>query len=103
MPRGDRRNNRDDDDEGGQNRNHYWSLRDIPKFEGKGEQPYSHLMEFEDYLVASGISIEPDDEPDIETSSTNSKHHSKTMQEFGIVCILKTEYQTYTQLMVGRQ
>ena len=64
MPRGDRRNNRDDDDDGGQNRNHYWSLRDIPKFEGKGEQPYSHLMEFEDYLVASGIAIEPDDEPD---------------------------------------
>ena len=24
---------------------HYWSLRDIPKFEGKGEQPFSHLME----------------------------------------------------------
>ena len=20
---------------------HYWSLRDIPKFEGKGEQPFS--------------------------------------------------------------
>ena len=36
----DRRNNRDDDGDGGQNRNHYWSLRDIPKFEGKGEQPY---------------------------------------------------------------
>ena len=55
MPRGDRRNDRNDDDDGGQDRNHYWSLRDIPKFEGKGEQPYSHLMEFEDYLVASGI------------------------------------------------
>ena len=24
------------------------------KFEGKGEQPFSHLMEFENYLVASG-------------------------------------------------
>ena len=59
MPRGDRRNDRNDDDDGGQNRNHYWSLRDIPKFEGKGEQPYTHLMEFEDYLVASGIAIEP--------------------------------------------
>ena len=34
---------------------HYWSLRDIPKFEGKGEQPFSHLMEFEDYLIASGV------------------------------------------------
>ena len=63
MPRGDRRNDRDDDD-GGQNRNHYWSLRDTPKFEGKGEQPYSHLMEFEDYLVASGIAIEPAENPD---------------------------------------
>ena len=35
-------------------KNHYWSLRDIPKFEGKGEQPFSHIMEFEDYLIASG-------------------------------------------------
>ena len=34
---------------------HYWSLRNIPKFEGKGEQPFSHLMEFEDYLIASGV------------------------------------------------
>ena len=59
-----RRNDRNDDDDGGQNRNHYWSLRDIPKFEGKGEQPYSHLMEFEDYLVASGIAIEPDENTD---------------------------------------
>ena len=37
---------------------HYWSLRDIPKFEGKGEQPFSHLMEFEDYLIASGVRVE---------------------------------------------
>ena len=54
---------RNDDDDGGQNKNNYWSLRDIPKFEGKGEQPYSHLMEFEDYLVASGIAIDPDENP----------------------------------------
>ena len=26
----------------------YWSLRDMPKFEGKGEQPFSHVMEFKD-------------------------------------------------------
>ena len=51
MPRG-RRNDDDSNDEGTPHRNHYWSLRDIPKFEGKGEQPFSHLMEFEDYLVA---------------------------------------------------
>ena len=36
-------------------KNHCWSLKDIPKFEGKGEQPFSHLMEFEDYLIASGV------------------------------------------------
>ena len=41
---------------------HYWSLRDIPKFEGKGEQPFSHLMEFEDYLIASGVRMEPDED-----------------------------------------
>ena len=40
---------------------HYWCLRDIPKFEGKGEQPFSHLMEFEDYLIASGVRMEPDE------------------------------------------
>ena len=45
-------------------RNHYWSLRDIPKFEGKGEQPFSHLMEFEDYLIASGVRVEPDEDKD---------------------------------------
>ena len=32
MLRGDRRNVRNDDDDGGQNRNHYWSLRNIPRF-----------------------------------------------------------------------
>ena len=41
---------------------HYQSLRDIPKFEGKGEQPFSHLMEFEDYLIASGVRMEPDED-----------------------------------------
>ena len=45
-------------------RNHYWSLRDIPKFEGKAEQPFSHLMEFEDYLTASGVRVEPDEDED---------------------------------------
>ena len=44
MPRGNRGRNGDDgDDERQDERNHYWSLRDIPKFEGKGEQPFSHL------------------------------------------------------------
>ena len=43
-------------------RNHYWSLRDIPKFEGKGEQPFSHIMEFEDYLIASGVRIQPEED-----------------------------------------
>ena len=65
MPRGNRgqRNNDDGSDDDGQDqRNHYWSLRDIPQFEGKGEQPFSHLMGFEDYLVASGMTIEPDED-----------------------------------------
>ena len=63
MPRGDRngRNGDDGDDDRQNDRNHYWSLRDIPKFEGKGEQPFSHLMEFEDYLVASGITVDEDE------------------------------------------
>ena len=62
MPRGNRGGNGDDgDDERQDERNHYWSLRDIPKFEGKGEQPFSHLMEFEDYLVASGVTVDEDE------------------------------------------
>ena len=63
MPRGYRngRNGEDGDDDRQDDRNHYWSLRSIPKFEGKGEQPFSHLMEFEDYLVASGITVDEDE------------------------------------------
>ena len=62
MPRGNRGRNREDgDDERQDERNHYWSLRDIPKFEGNGEQPFSHLMEFEDYLVASGVIVDEDE------------------------------------------
>ena len=50
----------DDDDEVAQQRHYYWSLKDIPRFEGhEGEQPFLNLMEFEDYLVASGVGIEP--------------------------------------------
>ena len=93
MPRGNRgqRNGDDGDDE----RQDDWGiiighLEIFPKFEGKGEQPSSHLMEFEDYLVASGVAVEEDeDDPRvqpryIETSSTNSKHHLRTMQGPGI-------------------
>ena len=58
MARGNTRG--DDDDEVAQQRHYYWSLKDIPRFEGhEGEKPFLHLMEFEDYLVASGVSIEP--------------------------------------------
>ena len=51
----------EDDDEVSHHRHFYWSLRDIPKFEGKDEQPFLHLMEFEDYLVASGVRVEPEE------------------------------------------
>ena len=62
MPRGNKGRNGDDGDDDRQDeRNHCWSLRDIPKFEGKGEQPFSHLMEFEDYLVASGVTVDDDE------------------------------------------
>ena len=50
----------DDDDEMAQQRHYYRSLKDIPRFEGhEGEKPFLHLMEFEDYLVTSGVSIKP--------------------------------------------
>ena len=61
MPTGNRGRNGDDGDERQDERNHYWSLRDIPKFKGKGEQPFSYLMEFEDYLVASGVTVDDDE------------------------------------------
>ena len=65
MHRGGNRNGRngnEGDDDRQDERNHYWSLRDIPKLEGKGEQPFSHLMEFEDYLVASGVILDKDED-----------------------------------------
>ena len=37
-------------------------LETFPNLRGKGEQPFSHLMEFEDYLIASGVRIEPDED-----------------------------------------
>ena len=47
MVRGNTRE--DDDDEVSHHRHFHWSLKDIPRFEGKGdEQPFLHLMEFED-------------------------------------------------------
>ena len=40
----------------------------IPKFEGKGEQPFSHLLDFEDYLVASCVTVEEDeDDPKVQS------------------------------------
>ena len=64
MRRGNRngRNGDEGDDDRQDDRNHNWSLRDIYKFEGKGEQPFSHLMEFEDYLVASGVTVDEDED-----------------------------------------
>ena len=61
MARGNRGGDEDVEVEISQHRYHYWSLRDIPRFEEKGEQPILHLMEFEDYLVASGIRVEPEE------------------------------------------
>ena len=44
-----RGNTRDDDDhnEVSHHRHFHWSLKDIPRFEGQGEQPFLHLLEFE--------------------------------------------------------
>ena len=60
MARGNTRGD-DDDNEVSHHRHFHWSLKDIPRFEGKNEQPFLHLMEFEDYLVASAVSIEPEE------------------------------------------
>ena len=37
-------------------------LETFPNLREKGEQPFSHIMEFEDYLIASGVRIEPDED-----------------------------------------
>ena len=39
-------------------------LETFPNLREKGEQPFSHLMEFEDYLIASGVRVEPDEDED---------------------------------------
>ena len=92
---------------------HYWSFRDIPKFEGKGEQPFSHLMEFEDYLIASGVRMEPDEDEngrridvdyrDIINKFKASLFKASIMPGFGIVCTLMEGLQICTQKQDGRQ
>ena len=82
-------------------RNHYWSLRDIPKFEGKGEQPFSHLMEFEDYLVASGVTVDEDENdprvrPDYRDIINKLKHHLRKMQGFWYSMYIEKGCKTYT-------
>ena len=91
-------------------KNHYWPLRDIPKFVGKGEQPFSHLMEFEDYLRASGVRMETKEDDDgkridvdYKDITKNSEHHLRIMLELGIVCTLKVESQICTQRQDGKQ
>ena len=38
-----------------------WSIKDIPKFEGKlGEHPATHLTEFEDFLASTGVYLNID-------------------------------------------
>ena len=55
-----RDNRSDEDDDVLHQRHFHWSLKDIPRFEGhEGERPFLHLMEYEDYLEVSGVSIEP--------------------------------------------
>ena len=56
MARGNRDDDEEEEEEVSHHRHSQWSLR-----EGKGEQPCFHLMEFEDYLVASGIRVEPEE------------------------------------------
>ena len=91
-------------------RTHYWSLRDIPKFEGKGEQPFSHLMEFEDYLIASGVKVEADEDEDgrrvdvdyrdiINKFKASLKNNARV---WSIVCTLMVGSQTCTLRQVGK-
>ena len=62
-------------------------------------------MEFEDYLVASGIRVQPEGirgntvQPDYKRHHQKLRHHSKTMQDSGLVCTLNKECLTYTQQM----
>ena len=37
-------------------------LETFPNLRETGEQPYSHLMEFEDYLIASGVRAESEED-----------------------------------------
>ena len=37
-------------------------LETFPNLREKVSNPFSHLMEFEDYLIASGVRMEPDED-----------------------------------------
>ena len=100
----------DDDDEVAQQRHHYWSLKDIPRFEGhEDEQPFLHLMEFEDYLVASGVSIEPKEvrdniiQPDYKDIINNFKASLKNNARIWFSITLRKGCQTCIQQMDGSQ
>ena len=109
MPRGNiGRNGDDSDDDRKDDRNHYWSLRDIPKFEGKGEQTFSHLMEFEDYLVASGVTVDEDEadpriRPDYRDIINKFKASLKNNARVWYSMYIEKGFKTHIQLKGGRQ
>ena len=78
------------------------------KFEGKGEQPFSHLMEFEDYLVASGVTVDEDENDprvrlDYRDLINKYKASLKNNARVRYSNTLRKECKTYTQLKDGRQ
>ena len=80
----------------------------FPNLREKVNSHYSHLMEFEEYLVALGMTIEPDEDnprvqPDYRDIINKFKASLKTMQGSGIVCTLRKECHTYIQQRDGRQ
>ena len=96
MARGNTRDDDDDDDEVSHHRHFHWSLKDIPRFEGQGgEQPFLHLMEFEDYVVASGVSIETKEvrgnivQPDYKDIINKFKASLKNSVRICLACTLR--------------
>ena len=97
-----------DDDEVSQYKHFHWSLGDIPKFEGQGEQPFFHLIEFEDYLVASDVRVEPEGvrgntvQPNYKDIINKFNASLKNNARICLLCTLRKEFQIYTQQMDGR-
>ena len=64
-----------------------YSIRDIPIFEGKGDNmPHTHLIEFEDFLANTGSDIKELSQHDEPQEVDRPHYEAKASPDFGMKC-----------------